>query len=73
MLITSVHGVSEATLSLAGGAGSALGTGGMKTKLKAAKLCNEHGTDLVIANGKTPEILYDIAEEKQGKYTRFFA
>ena len=73
VLITAVHGVNEATLSLAGGAGSSLGTGGMKTKLRAAKICNEQGTDLVIANGKNPEILYDIAEGKQGKYTRFFA
>ena len=72
-LIERVHGVTEETYALAGGAGSALGTGGMKTKLNAAKICAEAGCDTVIANGETPELLYDIVEGKAGKYTRFFA
>ena len=72
-LIEQVHGVTEETYALAGGAGSALGTGGMKTKLNAAKLCGEAGCDVVIANGETPDLLYDIVAGKSGKYTRFFA
>ena len=51
-LIPTVEEVTPAIEALAGGAGSALGTGGMATKLRAAKL--------VIANGDHPEILYPI-------------
>lgn len=63
-LIPDVFDLGNDILSLAGDAGSALGTGGMKTKLNAAKLCTENNTDMVIANGKCPEYLYDIAEGK---------
>ncbi|MDR0991807.1 MAG: glutamate 5-kinase [Ruminococcus sp.] len=48
----------------AGGAGSALGTGGMATKVKAAKLTNEAGIDLAIINGKNPSALYDLFDGK---------
>lgn len=72
-LIERVHGIDEALFNAAGEEGSALGTGGMKTKLKAAKLCGDNGIDMVIANGENPTILYDIVSGKSGKYTRFFA
>lgn len=72
-LIEKVYGVDEKIVALAGGAGSALGTGGMRTKLNAAKICGSAGCDTVIANGETPELLYDIVDGKQGGYTRFFA
>ncbi len=72
-LIHEVRGVDESTLRLAGGTGSALGTGGMKTKITSAKLCTENGVDMVIANGENPAILYDILSSTQGEYTRFFA
>ena len=72
-LIERVHGMPETLFSLAGGEGSALGTGGMKTKLNAAKICVEQGVDMVIANGEDPQILYDIVSGKAGGYTRFFA
>ena len=72
-LIEEVRGVTDEILQKAGGAGSALGTGGMRTKLTAAKLCNENGVDMVIANGETPELLYAIVDGKKGGYTRFFA
>ena len=71
-LIECVHGVPESILSLAGEVGSALGTGGMKTKIKAAKICMEQGVDTVIANGAKPELLYNVVEGKGGGYTRFF-
>ena len=66
-----VHGMPEWVFSLGGGEGSALGTGGMKTKLNAAKICDEQGCDTVIANGENPELLYDILENKESGYTRF--
>lgn len=70
-LIEEVACVTEETLALAGGAGSALGTGGMRTKLSAATICAKAGCETVIANGENPEILYDIVAGKKGKYTRF--
>ena len=49
---------------MTGGAGSALGTGGMATKINAAKIANKKGVDMVIANGSDPDILYDIVDGK---------
>ncbi len=72
-LIEEVPSITEETLSLGGGAGSALGTGGMKTKLHAAKLCTGAGCEMVIACGENPEILYDVIDGKKGKFTRFLA
>ncbi|MBQ6820182.1 MAG: glutamate 5-kinase [Clostridium sp.] len=43
-----------------GGAGSNLGTGGMITKLSAAKLATSSGVHMVLANGKEPKIVLDI-------------
>ena len=45
-------------------AGSALGTGGMATKLHAAHIATEGGVEMVIANGRDPAVLYDIVEGK---------
>lgn len=55
---------------LAGDRGSHLGTGGMITKLKAARIATAAGADMVIANGKDPAVLYDIVEGG-GVCTRF--
>ena len=43
---------------------SNLGIGGMKTKVHAAKKATEAGTVVVIANGKTDNILIDIINKK---------
>ena len=59
-LIREVRVIDDEIRSLAGGAGSSRGTGGMITKLQAAELATENGVDMYIANGATPEILYDI-------------
>ena len=72
-LITKVNGVTDEIRALAGKEGSSLGTGGMITKLNAAKICNDNGCDMIIANGSNPEVLYDIVEGKEAVYTRFFA
>ena len=61
-LVPLVEEITPEILALADGAGSALGTGGMSTKLRAAQLVTELGADMVIANGSHPELLYDIAE-----------
>jgi len=49
----------------AGGAGSQLGTGGMSTKINAAKIATDSGIDMVIMNGRNPELLYDLFEDKE--------
>ena len=64
-LIRTVRGVDEKMFELAGGKGSALGTGGMVTKLKAAQIVNNAGCDMIIANGEDPKILYDILAGEQ--------
>jgi glutamate 5-kinase len=61
-LIPLVTELTPAVLALADGAGSALGTGGMATKLRAAQIVTADGADMVIANGARPTLLYDIAE-----------
>ena len=50
---------------VAGGAGTSLGTGGMSTKINAAKIATEAGIDMVIMNGRDPEKLYDLFEDKE--------
>lgn len=59
-LIPVVAELSEEILALGGGSGSALGTGGMATKLAAARIATAAGCEMVIANGSRPELLYDI-------------
>ena len=56
-LINYVKTVSEEVASLAGGAGTSLGTGGMITKINAAKIVNGAGAAMVIVNGAAPDIL----------------
>ena len=70
--IETVTQIDDRIRSLAGDRGSALGTGGMVTKIRAAEIANGAGVDMVIANGAAPELLYGILEgEKIG--TRFVA
>ncbi|MEK9624036.1 MAG: glutamate 5-kinase [Halieaceae bacterium] len=43
------------------GEGSALGRGGMATKLSAARLAARSGTSTVIANGRLPDVMTQVA------------
>lgn len=69
-LIPQVDKIDDKIRSLAGGAGSSLGTGGMATKIHAAEICTASGIDMIIARGDNPDVLYDICEGK-GAGTRF--
>ena len=71
-LIPEVHELDDNIMALGGKSTSGLGTGGMKTKLAAAKICTEAGCDMIIANGADPSVLYKIADGKQVG-TRFFS
>ena len=61
-LIHTVHVIDEALLSLAGASAGNQGTGGMVTKLQAAKICLDCKCEMIIANGSRPENLYDIMD-----------
>ena len=63
-LISVVENVDE-VLSFGEGTVSVLGTGGMATKLQAAKLVTEAGIDMIIVSGADPGALYGIAEGKR--------
>ena len=71
-LIDTVEKIDEHIISLGGGSGSNLGTGGMATKLRAAQMATTAGCEMVIANGQSPEVLYDVAAGKRVG-TRFLA
>ena len=61
-LLNEIEIITEELEACAGGTGSNLGTGGMATKLIAAKRAIEQGIDMVLANGKEPEIILDILD-----------
>lgn len=63
-LIQIAHEIDSKIQSLAGGSGTNLGTGGMVTKLEAAKICLNCGCDMIITNGNKPANLYDIVDGK---------
>jgi glutamate 5-kinase len=63
-----IHSVLEITPELeelASGAGSSFSTGGMITKISAAKICLKDGIDCLIASGSDPSILFDVLEGRE--------
>ncbi len=59
-----VHEITEDIKALAGGVTTKFGTGGMVTKINAVEIAYEAGIDVVIMNGKQPEKLYDLFDNK---------
>ncbi len=69
-LIREVTDISEKLLHMAKeSTGSDVGTGGMATKLTAARIATQSGADMIIANGKDVGILHDIFD---GEYLGTF-
>ena len=60
-----VHTITPEIEQSAGGAGSKLGTGGMATKLSAAKIALAHNIDALVASGEDPEIIWQILSGEQ--------
>ncbi|MGM9961062.1 MAG: glutamate 5-kinase [Allobaculum sp.] len=60
--IDEVHEINDEILSLGKGASSGVGTGGMATKLNAARLAGASGCDMVIANAKDFHIISRIIQ-----------
>lgn len=64
-LIPFVKHIDESIFALARGSSTKLGTGGMTTKLEAAKMASQCGTPTVIASSSAPNILKEIVAGKQ--------
>jgi len=64
-LITVVEDINEEILALAGPVGSRRGTGGMVTKLQAARLATQAGIDTVVMNGTDPSDIYKLLDGRQ--------
>lgn len=63
-LIKVVEKLDDSVLSMAkSSTGSDVGTGGMETKITAAKIATLSGADMIIANGKDVGILHQIFED----------
>ena len=60
-------------ITMAQGAGSSVGTGGMLTKIEAAKIATEAGIDTVIIGNKDPNLLYKLFESDDAVCTWFKA
>jgi glutamate 5-kinase len=56
-LLATVPAIDGAVTGLAGASQSALGTGGMRSKLRAARLVTASGESVIMANGALPNIL----------------
>jgi glutamate 5-kinase len=61
-LISVIEEINDEVEKCAGGAGTNRGTGGMVTKLQAAKIAMNAGIDLVLINGQHPELIMDVIE-----------
>ena len=60
-LVSTVSHVDDALLASAGGAGSSVGTGGMRTKVRAGRMMQMAGIPLAICRGRAPHVLVDVA------------
>lgn len=68
-LIPVVDRIDDALIASAGGAGTERGTGGMSTKLLAAKIATDAGIPMYILNGADPTVLYTLMDgERVGTY-----
>lgn len=59
-IISFIDNITDEIIKCAGGTGTALGTGGMISKIEAAQKAMKYGTSMIIANGAAPKILDKI-------------
>jgi glutamate 5-kinase len=65
-LIPVVEKVDRAVEQRAGGARTTVGTGGMTTKIRAAKMCTSIGIRTIIAHGRRPNVVKDALDGLAG-------
>ena len=61
-LIPEVREITPDIEKLAGGAGSAAGTGGMRTKIEAAKIATRSGVTMVVASGEEDGVIRTVLD-----------
>lgn len=71
--IAEVDTINYDIIGMAKGSGSAVGSGGMLTKIEAAQIAAESGIDAVIIGNKDPKLLYDLFETDNARCTYFKA
>ena len=59
-IIHQLDTITDEMIVSAGGNGSDRGTGGMRTKLEAARFAGEHGIQTIIMSGENPKKIFDI-------------
>ena len=65
--IDTVEYIDENIIAMGKGVGSDVGSGGMFTKISAARIANDSGADMVIADSENLDVIYEIiAGEKIG-------
>ncbi|MBN1598404.1 MAG: glutamate 5-kinase [Bacteroidales bacterium] len=64
-IIRSVDFITPEIEEIASGTATSFGTGGMITKISAAKMCLEANIDTLITNGNNPSIIFDVLEGKE--------
>lgn len=64
-IIHSVFEITPELEKLASGAGSSFSTGGMVTKISAAKICLKDSIDCIITNGSDPDVIFEILDGKE--------
>lgn len=64
-LISDIYELNDEVTQSAKGVVSTKGTGGMATKINAAKICFDGNINMIIAHGQSPQILYQILKGEQ--------
>ncbi len=59
-IIHTLNFITDEMIESAGGNGTNRGTGGMRTKLEAARFAAEHGIETVIMSGENPKKIFDL-------------
>ena len=65
VLLPEIKSIDESIYAMAGCATSSVGTGGMKTKIEAAKICQLAGCYMVIANGNHKNPIKEMIENQK--------
>ena len=60
-----ISAITEDIEKSAGGVGSSRGTGGMITKIAAARIVLDNGIGMVLVNGQDPAVIYDVFEGRE--------
>ncbi len=63
-LLEHIEELTEQVISAAGGAGTAVGSGGMATKVEAAKVLMRAGIPMVVCDGRRERVIVEAAEGK---------